>query len=198
MKLSIDLDGVICNFSSQIVGIANSLWPGKLPLDYEPKNYHYTGDLTHEEWDSVWAKIRTIPDFYEQGPGYEDNLQALRTFLHTQSNHDIYFVTSRSDTGGVPVGLQSSRWLRDNGITSGFNHLAVVPVHSAETKKFVMSDLDIDFSIDDLGVTVEGCSVLRGHKAFLLDRPWNRDKNYGPRVLSMEEFLSKVLRRVTA
>lgn len=196
MKISIDLDGVVYCFTHQITGIANSLWPGRLPEGHEPKDYGYSGDLSKDDWEQVWAKIKTDPTFYERGPAYEENIQALRVFLSNQSGHEIYFVTSRQDTGGVSVALQTRRWLHKQGVLGLYasgNYLAVIPVASPEVKKFIMTDMDIHFSIDDMGSTVEACNAVKGHKAVLLSRPWNQERNYGRRVASLAEYFDIIL-----
>lgn len=196
MKISVDLDGVVCNFSEQIVAVANSIWPDRLPQGYESPQYGYKDNFSKEDWGEVWRVIRKSPAFYEHGPAYEDNIASLRNFLANQSGHEIYFVTSRRDTGGVSVAIQTQRWLTEHGIYGTYassNYKAIIPVSSPDIKKFVMADLDIHFSIDDMGTTVEQCSVVQGHRAFLLDRPWNRDKDYGIRLSNLDEYFDIVL-----
>ncbi len=188
MKISIDIDGVLANFVEGAVRVANNLWPNRVPKNYSWDNYD--GVFSKEEWSIIWNEIKNDSHFWELRPTYEENVKALREFLANESDHEIYYVTSRVTVTGRPVAIQTEQWLVNNSIWPCQNYHAVIPVIEPGLKKFVMADLGIQASIDDLGSTVEECKDVKGHKAFLLDRPWNRDKDYGTRVFTLEQFLN--------
>lgn len=192
-RISIDIDGVLSQFTGQVNAIANKLWPGKVPLDYEPPDWYWTDVFTKKDWDSVWEVIRGTENFWATSKPYERNVDDLRNFLNT-SPMDVFFVTSRAVTAGDSVGQQTFNWMSKQGlpIAGNWNYSAIVPVPDSKKKRQVIEGLEISYSVDDLGPTVEMCNQIPGHTAFVLDRPWNRDKEYGPRVFSLKEFFDKV------
>lgn len=192
MRISIDIDGVLSRFTDQVVQKVNKIWPGKLPEGYVPQNWDYTDVLAKKDWDKVWQEIKATEDFWEYSSTYENNVRALSEFL-LEGGKDVFFITSRTTTKGKSVQSQTYNWMAKNRlpIADRKNYSAIVPVAKPNLKRQVMEGLDIKMSVDDYGPTVEMCNEIPGHKAFVLDQPWNRDKYYGPRVYSLAEFLEK-------
>lgn len=191
-RISIDIDGILARFTGQVAEIAERLWPGKLPANYEPPNWYWTDVFSKKDWDAVWEVIRGTKNFWATAKPYTDNVNALRGFLNT-SLAEVFFVTSRAATAGGSVGLQTFHWMAEQRLSiAGGNYSAIVPVPDSKKKRQVIEGLEISYSVDDLGPTVEMCNQIPGHTAFVLDRPWNRDKEYGPRVHSLQEFFDKV------
>lgn len=185
MRISIDIDGVLANFAAGLIRTANRRFRDRLSSDYEPTDWGYGGVFNPEEWKQVWTDIKQTQDFWEHLPAYEQNLCVLKKFLYDCSEHDIYFVTSRIATEGSTVLKQTLKWLECR-----LGRCSVIVVPEAGRKKDVFKALGIDVSVDDYGPTVEECSKLEGHRAYILDRPWNRDKDYGKRVFNLEQFLN--------
>ena len=193
-RISVDIDGVISHFTGQVAEIAERLWPGKLPADYEPPDWYWTDVFSKKDWDAVWDVIHNTYNFWGTASPYQRNLDDLRDFLYT-SPTEVFFVTSRAVTAGSTVAMQTFNWMRDKGLPvaeRGINYSAIVPVPDSKKKRQVIEGLEIKYSVDDLGPTVEMCNQIPGHTAYVLDRPWNRDKEYGPRVFSLQEFFDKV------
>lgn len=192
-RISIDIDGVLSSFVGQVNAIADKLWPGRIPLDYEPPDWYWTDVFTKKDWDVIWEVIRGTEDFWATSKPYQRNVDDLLNFLNT-SPIDVFFITSRAVTAGDSVGQQTFNWMRRQGlpIASDWNYAAIVPVPDSKKKRQVIEGLEISYSVDDLGPTVEMCNQIPGHTAFVLDRPWNRDKEYGPRVFRLQEFFDKV------
>ena len=187
MKIFLDVDGVLANFEQNVIGVANSLWPGKLPLDYVPQNWAYSDVFSTEDWSKVWEEIKTIPDFWLREPPISDNVSALRTWMHLCPDHEIFFITSRIDTGGIKAADQTREWLYNLGLRDSRTH--VIAVKRAEEKKQIVADLKIDIGLDDYAPTVEALNTIPHHYCFLLDRPWNRESKQ-PRVHSVKDFLN--------
>lgn len=200
MKISIDLDGVLSDFFTDGVNrVAADLWPARNhPSNYLPDSYWWEDKFTKEEVHDILSEIKNIPEFWSTRPGYTENVQALREFLSVESNHEIYYVTSRIQTQGRPIALQTESWLIANHLWPDDNYHAIIPVAEPGLKRFVMADLGIQVSIDDHGTTVEECNQVKGHKAYVLDRPWNRDKDYGTRVFDLQQFLSMAVGKMPA
>lgn len=196
MRISIDIDGILAIFTGQdglIQPIANKLWPGIMPEGYQPPDWDHTDIFTKQHWNRIWEVIKSTDNFWYSAKPYYDNLSALRHFL-VNNTADLFFITSRADTTGRSVQLQTFNWMLDQNlpVASNWNYSAIVSVPNSKHKRQVMEALNVKFSVDDLGPTVAMCNEIPGHRAYVLDRSWNRDQNYGPRVGDLKEFLDIV------
>ena len=192
MKISIDMDGVLARFDSAFAEACNRVWPGRLPTDFEPTNWDYTKctDLSKAEVNVVWGRIKQTENFWLKLWPYSEGVIALARFLVSQKGHDVYFTTARVPTPGLTVAKQTQLWLDSCGIRECNNYVGVL-VCEAERKWELYEAMDIAFSIDDKGTTVEECDLLLApwHRAYLLDRPWNQEAKPARRIASVEEFL---------
>lgn len=184
LRISFDIDGVLANFVRASVDVANSIWPGRLPEDFQPTGYDYPGVFDKSDWDQVWGVIKKDPCFWENLYTLEDNVCALRAFL-SGGNDRVFFITSRMATGGVSAFEQTDRWLYKNVFEESPN---LIVVAKSEEKYDLMREFKIQYSIDDLGPTVEACNKIEGHAAYLLDQPWNQGYSE-PRVNSVQDFV---------
>lgn len=190
-KISLDCDGVLCDFNRGFIELINKRFPGKLPRDFQPTTWNY---ITPEEQDEVWEDMKKIPNWWLSLEAYTDNVGALATFLKTTTNMDVYITTARTVGSGMTVAKQTSMWLNGCGVFSDMNYLGVITGCESDEKVHVYQKLGIQWSIDDKSETVEQCDRLEGHTAALLDRPWNQDAKVKWRVKSVQEFLDKVRR----
>lgn len=191
MRIMFDMDGVLASFTANVIEVANSIWPGKLPLDYVPSNWDYTDVFTKDEWNQVWDTIHNIPDFWLREPPIPESVKALKEFRITNKS-PIWFVTSRMKTGGVAAKYQTELWLLKHGLIRLSDTSKVIAVNKPEEKLKIVEDLQIEVSIDDYAPTVERHNKVVGHTAYLLDQPWNQGVNVGPRVYSVKEFLETI------
>lgn len=193
LKLSIDIDGVLANFGEAANEVANNIWPGRIPSGYEPTDWYWSAYLQKDEWKEIFNKIATIPGFWSGLDPYENNIIALRNFVRDARGVEVYFVTARAKSDGLPIPVQTTLWLDYFDIRPNVsNYMTVVPVKDASKKPAVMDALEITHSVDDYGPTALACNQIAGHQAFVLDRPWNRDQEYGPRVSNLAEFFTKL------
>lgn len=190
MKIFFDLDGCLTDFTSNLITVANSLWPGKMPPDYIPTNWNYTDVLTKQEFSEIWDEIHKIPNFWLRQKPYEENVSVLRSYLKTTQD-EVYYITSRMDTGGVSAEKQTQTWLRQNGLFDfGCPKKLIVVTKPSEKKQWVEAR-GIDASLDDYVPTVASLNVLPWHHSYLLSRPWNPESTL-TRVNSVQEFLEQV------
>jgi 5' nucleotidase, deoxy (Pyrimidine), cytosolic type C protein (NT5C) len=195
-RIGIDADGVIADFIEAFNQVVNHLWPGKLPIGFQPTEWDYKGALTQAEMSTAWKTAVSTPNFWLGLRAYSANVTALARWLIAQRNHDVYIVTSRSETPGMTATKQTEWWIKSCGIFPNDNVLGVIVVPDSNEKYNVYAHGGFDFSIDDKPSTIQQCDMLHPilytHKAALLDRPWNQGAEVDWRVKSLEEFLNAI------
>lgn len=196
-KISLDVDGVLSRFDEGVIRTANRLWPGKFLSGYQPPDWYWTDSLTKDEWDAIWVEIKKTPNFWSTLPAYINNVHALALFLREEKDQDIFYVTSRAKVDGYPISKQTMLWLNSLGVYHQNNQFAILPVAEgtpAPAKVAVMAALGIEYSVDDYLPTVVACGQIPGHKAFLLDRSWNRKgRPDDVRVVhSLQEYFAEI------
>lgn len=189
LRFAIDCDGVLCNFTREVVKTANSLWPGRMPEGFVPDNWNYQGVLTEDEWKQVWKKLMQVENFWLKIEALS-GASSLAEFLDKHYDAEVYFITSRADGKGLSVQSQTQDWLYRRGLLPRHGH--VIPVKCAADKKDVIKRLNIPFMLDDYAPTVEELQSLPDTKAYVLDAPYNRYSKNLPRVFSVAEYLNKV------
>lgn len=190
MRISFDIDGVLADFESNAIEVANSIWPGKIPVDYHPTHWDWPDVFVKPEWDRVWEEIKKIPDFWIRQKHYPESIESLRSFLREFPDARIFFVTARITTGGVSARKQTTQWLDNLGLVT---KRTTVLISRPEEKIHVMADARIQYSVDDKKETVQACQELPSHKAFLFDQPWNQDSDL-PRVYSVKEYTDIIVK----
>lgn len=194
--ISVDIDGVLAQFARAFVGVVKSLYPEKnLSSDFEPNDWFYAEILNEAECKEALHAVFNVPYLWSGLEPYQDNLTALQRFVGSNelsSAFNLYYVTARAETPGDSAVELTSRWLHRHFIKP--YNAQVVVVKDPKDKIAVMRGLKIEASIDDYLPTVVACQELPGHRAYLLDRPWNRsNRPAGLRVVSsLQEYLQEV------
>lgn len=189
LRLSLDLDGVLANFDKNFIDVAETIWPGKIPSNYVPADWDWTDVVSASDWNTVWEKVKTIPDFWLRSPAYEQNIAELQDFLKDFPETRLFFITARIRTGEVSARSQTEQWLGKFGLWPR-GKLSTVLTSRPEGKIELMREANIAFSLDDKKETVAACQMLINHEAYLFSQPWNQDSDL-PRVYSIKEYLEK-------
>lgn len=198
MKLAIDIDGVLANFTdayslmlTKVSGIefprASKDWPTEWYWDR-------TLGITKEQERHVWGQIMAEGSHYwEKLQPLEEAYRCLRQLNWIAKNdHEVYFLTNRM---GYRAKYQTERWLYKHGM----DYPTVI---LSGQKTPLLRDMNIDFFIDDKPDTIyELYEVFTKYgwftnqQFYLLDAPYNRraDLRYpGTKVaLTLEEALRK-------
>jgi hypothetical protein len=196
MKVSFDIDGVLANFGANVAPIINEKWPNKVPADPQPNDWYYTMyGLTREDWGPIFDVIKKTPNFWRREPAYKTNVDSAIRFIHSNPEVTVYFMTQRPDTEGGTAYDQTLDWLVDHNLYP-FDKEVTTPiiVKDPSEKAGLMKKLEIDFSIDDKQETVTQCNSVSGHRAYLLDRPWNQISTE-PRVYTVDHFTDIIKKR---
>ena len=192
-KVAIDVDGVLANFTVAFTEVANKVYPGRVPLNFEPHDFGFNPLFSEAELAAIWRRVKATENFWLGMNPYHDSVMALARWLIVNQDQDVYLVTSRPATMGMTVTRQTDWWIRSCGIVPVNNYLGVIVVPDSARKVDLYEAGEFDYSIDDKGETVEQCDDLSGwHAAYLLDRPWNQEAKVKRRVKSLELFLKEI------
>ena len=193
MRISFDLDGVLCDFNTNVRPILLELYPDKVPPEGEPTDWYYNCfGLSREDWGPIFDIIKKTPNFWRREPAYQRNVDAAVRFVNSRPDVTVFYMTQRPDTDGGTAYDQTLDWLVNNNLYP-FDREVTTPiiVKDATEKAGIIEELAIDFSIDDKQETVEQCNKIQGHRAYLLDRPWN-STSLQPRVFTVDHFIEVI------
>ena len=190
-RVAIDCDGVLANFNYAGALLANKLWPGTVPnpATFVPTEWDW---ISREKQTELWAAIRSTPNWWLTLPAYSDSIHDLANWLATAKHgHEIWIVTSRAPSAGLPISRQTQIWLHTamgSLLDNVSSYVGVITVTHWHEKSKLYKDIGIQYSIDDKSETVEACDKLQNHTAYLFSQPWNLDSKAQHRVSSISEF----------
>jgi len=102
-----------------------------------------TRSLDAREQSHLWNHLRETGNFWETLPEIEPGAVSRLAAAAAAQGWEVIFITSRPDTAGDTVQVQSQRWLR----THGFELPSVFVV--SESRGHVAASLSLDVVIDD-------------------------------------------------
>ena len=189
MRIGIDLDGVLADFTTSFFEISRHLF-GKPEVGVLPHDWYMTGLLTKEECSKTWEAVRNTRNFW-LNLGREKGVtsQNLRNMAKT---NDLVFITARAHTKGYSVQQQSAAWL---ALEFGLKWPTVI---EEDHKGPLASALHLDYFVDD---RPENClEILKAVptcKVYLKNLPHNVDYKEPKsitRVKYFNEFAEIVLK----
>lgn len=198
VKISIDVDGVIADFTKGFIGALNQNAGFKMiPEDYEPKEWDWPNAIVGDEGTANgWKTVKATNNFW-LGLGPLPGVVDLRNFIHDPISDqvEIYFTTARARTAGRVLAAQTRQWLETRvGWSPNWN---IITVEDGLKKPQVFDAIGIKYSIDDYDKTVRATREAlqpgwSNHEAFLIDQSWNRDAHDldHVRVYSVGEYLN--------
>lgn len=174
MKIAIDIDGVLADFSRGFHNLLANLHGEKRPYSYQEITewnwYESILGYTKEEGAKAWEYIKANPDFwYELNHLAEFGRETAFRINYAARKHQVYFVTSRVPDGAL---YMSHMWLRSKSIT-----VPNVILAGFGEKPEILEALKIDVLIDDNLDTVYDTArrSIRGTRVYLKDAPYNQD-----------------------
>lgn len=204
-RISVDVDGVLANFTAGFARVANSIEPNTFPPDYDAL-IHQT-DWNFEDIgvpealvNKTWATIRYETENFWLGlPTFPKEVHELHQFLESVPNDvEVFFVTSRVPSQGLTVLAQTQKWLRRYKLLRLGSSVIVKP--RGVKKSVIYEALGIACSVDDYWPNVPtGLVTILGPKAekhhgYLLARAWNEKHREDLEVVnSLEEYFEKVV-----
>lgn len=187
MRVAIDVDGVIADFTWAFTGIAVELGLlGRRRRCSEQNTWHFEKGREPFPADPVWEEFRSRWNWWLTLEPFPD-IEATIPFLNQAiAEHDVFFVTSRVPTKGLAVDAQTRYWLEGLGVNMPHAGMVVVPTGQ---KGLVCRGLRIDVAIDDCP---DNLMDLINHDVRAIARRWqyNRFPDWGGEFsLDLGEFL---------
>lgn len=187
IKVSLDLDGVLCDFEHAAVDIVRELFVPSLPVGYRMQTWSFSEHITDAQFGIVFKELLRR-NVWNTLPAFEENVEALRQVL-AFADIELHYITSRPPTPCGPAHVSTSIWLGRRGLPTSNLHV----VNSPQEKAALITELGIQYSLDDYYPTVVQCNELEGHTAYLLRKPYNEEIWSVPVVDTVGEFLWEVL-----
>lgn len=170
MRFGVDIDGIVASFISAFVREVNNIWLGKLPVDYQPSDWDWSDVLAKDDINQVWARIKASHNWWLSVPPDFENVRAIAIHRVRHPEDEIFYVTARVPTKGMPVMHQTQVWLEQCGI--GGLGTGVIVDNSGD-KSSIFNSLECDANIDDkLEAVIDHDRETNG--AVILNRRYNR------------------------
>lgn len=183
MRLGIDCDGVLCDFSGRYADIVNEMFDVDVDIAHQRDWSFESVGVNHQMDDAIWEKIKDTEDFWKK----LDPLAGADNLFWLQKKHDLFFITSRVPTKGDTVARQTARWLSCH---HEIEYPTVLVADQPSQKIPLALDLGLDAFVDDKSSTVKSMRNA-GLNAYIFDQPYNQDVAE-PRVKTVDEFLERV------
>lgn len=196
LVVSSDTDGVLANWVAGFLGVFNHLNGTQLTEDQWVSDEPWELDnplMTKEQFENAFDAMLKIPEYYlHLEPYHNVDFQAVNSDLD-KALYNMYVITVRvnllAKEGITDTTQLLSRWVREAGIplVTGCNA-------GGEDRPKLLEQLGVDYHLDDYIKQVEKINKHGKTKAFLMDRPWNRQYDVGElRVYTFDEFLLKTV-----
>lgn len=188
-KVGIDIDGCLADFNNTFIPLIKQvtkrdLFPkGVKADDTFPTDWDYPQLLgySNEEVAKVWEAVRADRYFWFNLKPLEGAKAVSEALWGRLLECDRYFISDRS---GEAAKAQSEMWLETHGID-------YPTVLLSKHKGTLCRVLEIDCYIDDKLENIESVQNLGWTRAYLLDKPYNREGRFKAIkvVKSVQEFL---------
>lgn len=113
LKLGIDVDGVLADFVSAFRLEAQTVLGREFPHFSSSWNFS-NWNITKAEETKVWDHIEATDNWFylylNSLPGVSQNIPWLT------NEHEVYFITTRIQTAGLPIQRQTEMYLSDLGV----------------------------------------------------------------------------------
>ena len=195
MELGFDIDGVVNDLVSHLIGYVDSSFGIKLGKEtfkgywLEKSTYVDDEKLNNEIIESMLKVVCDI-DFQVKAKPYKDAVKALK--LLKKSGHSLHFITSRNV--GKDAENKTAEWFKHNGIKfDSLNHCGI-----NGSKGVLGKNLNLEFYLDDheMNLTSMYEYKRKWRKGLcLFTQVWNKGHIDGSRFIRLNNW-EEVLRHL--
>ena len=192
-KFFCDLDGVVFNFNlkfSQVLHGINSKYPIiRYPEEVKDWDWSTWYPAPKEHIDLAWRTVMSDPYFYENMLTID--VAGIEALKRLQENLDVYFVSSRLDTGMRSAVLQTTMALLDIGFDC---HNVIMTDKKVELIKIMQPN----FYLDDCPKYFTDVSVFKGMDLVgTMEYAYTRDISKDiPRYNTLLEFVKDISEKI--
>lgn len=185
MKIGIDMDGVLCDFTNAarllMVCLFGKPTPDKIQTSW---NFESLGLTPHEE-KRLWKHIDLTPNWWEDSI---KRLPSTNLLELADKNHDLFFITNRKPSTGHSIVHQTKLWLVMN------TGLFIPTVIVTKQKGRLAETLGLNYFIDD---KPENCQDVYSNspntKVYIQDATYNQGAlPHISRANSLNHFLAEI------
>lgn len=188
MRIAIDCDGVLCDFSTaflrQLTEVSGRALaePDRFTRRFLPGSWNWPRDLgyTSREIDAAWRSTEDGHwwEMLTPLPGVSTFLTRLHEWVYDSPQHEVVFLTSRQRRSPF-LKQQTERWLLEHGFRVGLDAFPPLPtvLVDVQHKGDVCHALGLDALVDDrpshLAEARRACGP--SFQTFLRAAPYNLD-----------------------
>lgn len=197
MRIGVDVDGVLADFNSGFVSLAEKTYGITRPsgfMETWPSTWDYMEPdlgLTGGQISELWELIKASPSWWETLDPLPNAVQDLvyLDMMTLSRLHDVYFITTRV---GLHVKSQTERWLS----LMGFWQPTVLI--SKGDKGPIARGLDLNVLIDDKPENLDSVVTATSGRCacFLFSAPWNHGDYAYVRTTTVREPLIRLEREL--
>jgi hypothetical protein len=155
----------LVDFNKEFLRISRKLL-GKPEKGFVVTDFHYTNcGWTKKEVERVINWMKHTENFWRT----LERLPNTNQLSKRVKDLNVFYITARFASDGIPVSYQSEDWLREQfGIPDPF---VIVEADKAKEAKL----LDLDYFIDDRDINCKAVAdALPGCKVSIVDQSWNK------------------------
>lgn len=182
LKLGVDMDGVIVDFTSAFKEEAETVLHRQMPK-IKPTWAFSNWGITKEERERVWNRIVNTDDWFYYNCNAYPGVSQLLPWLTEQ--HEVFFITTRAETGGMSVQRQTQMHLADLGVQ--FPSVIVT-----SNKGAVAAALQLDAFVDDKTSNVQSVVDQSPTTKVFQVESYEGQKGPWPQLESFKEFCEKI------
>jgi 5'(3')-deoxyribonucleotidase len=184
--IAIDLDGVVANFSAKFLSVANTMFELNCKQEDQTSwDFRDCQPITKYQEDTVFKTLMNTDNWWLSLDPLPET-DALRELEH---KYQIYFITARFNSAGLPMTDQAAIWLRREFFIT--NPCVIACKHKGP----LLAALNVEYFIDDNVPNIADARVSSPFtKCYIQDQPYNREYEQGSvtRVKSLNEFFAQI------
>lgn len=194
LKVFLDVDGVICSFHTHFTNLAREEYGNHIPIlinkeDVKNWDFYKYLPITKDQENFIFEKIKKDKNFWLKIPHLnKDDFYYFVRELNDIPELDVYFITTRSNTGGFSATKATAIWLE----SYGWKNPMVIANVKDKKKSIIVNALDIKIGCDDSGLNcLDVAQNCPDCEIFMMAYPHNENTKHKKitRINSLKEYV---------